>query len=71
MGIFGQDEPEGVTVLDRPLRCLACGNGTFYKRKAQLHSGIATFFGLEWTAPTCTCVVCSACGHVHWFLPGE
>jgi hypothetical protein len=29
----------------------------------------ASFFNLEWTSPTCTCLVCSACGYVHWFLP--
>ena len=25
-------------------------------------------FNLEWTAPTATCVICSECGYVHWFL---
>jgi hypothetical protein len=69
MSIFGNDEPEVVEVLGRPFRCLACQNDKFYQRSAQLHSGVATFFKLEWASPTCLCVICSACGHVHWFLP--
>jgi hypothetical protein len=67
--VFGKDEPETVLVRGRPLRCLVCQHDAFYQRKAQLHSGIATFFQLEWSSPTCVCVVCSACGYVHWFLP--
>jgi hypothetical protein len=68
MGIFGKDEPEMMTVHDRPLRCVICQNETFYQRRAQLHGPVATFFDLEWASPTCTCVICSACGHVHWFV---
>ena len=71
MGIFGSDEPETMDLRGRPFACLACGHNTFYQRRAQLHSGVATFFNLEWASPTCLCVICSACGHVHWFLPQE
>jgi len=62
MGIFSKDEPEIVEIRGRPFRCLACENDTFYQRRAQLHSGVATFFNLEWTSPTCVCVICSAWG---------
>jgi hypothetical protein len=24
---------------------------------------------IEWTSPTCDCMVCSQCGYVHWFFP--
>ena len=68
MAIFGKEEPEAVTVNGKPLRCVICQHGTFYQRRAQLHGPVATLFNLEWTAPTATCVICSACGHVHWFL---
>jgi predicted nucleic-acid-binding Zn-ribbon protein len=71
MGLFGKEEPEPITVLDKPLRCQVCGNVTFYQRRAQLHTGVATFFNLEWVSPTCDCMVCSQCGYVHWFLQGE
>jgi hypothetical protein len=70
MGIFGKEEPEAVDVHGRPLRCLVCANQTFYQRRAQLHSAVATFFDLEWTGTTCVCVICSECGHVHWFVTG-
>lgn len=71
MRIFGKIEPETVNVLGRPLQCVVCSNDRFYPRKAQLHSGVASFFNIEWIGPTCTCVVCSACGYVHWFLPTD
>jgi uncharacterized protein len=69
MGLFGKGEPEAVQVHDRPLRCQVCGNDTFWRRSAQLHSGIATFFNLEWASPSCDCVICSACGYIPWFVP--
>lgn len=69
MRIFGKEEPEVVDIRGRPFHCLACRNDTFYQRRAQLHGGIATFFSVEWAAPECICVICSACGHIHWFLP--
>ena len=68
MGIFGKTEPEIVNVLERPLRCVVCGHDRFYPRTAQLHSGVASFFDVELLGPTCTCVVCGACGYVHWVL---
>jgi len=70
MGLF-KDEPEPVEVLGKPLRCQVCGNDGFYQREAQLHTAGLTFFKLEWASPTCSCVVCSMCGYVHWFLPGN
>jgi hypothetical protein len=71
MGIFGKDEPEAVSVRGKPLRCLACQHDLFFQRRAQLHSGVATFFNIEWASPSCVCVICSECGHVHWFLPQD
>ena len=68
MGIFSKDEPEPIEVNGRSLRCVVCENGTFYKRSAQLHGPVATLFNIEWMSPTCTCVICSACGYVHWFV---
>ncbi len=40
MGLFGKREPETVEVSGRPFRCLACGNGTFWQQRAQLHDGL-------------------------------
>jgi hypothetical protein len=41
----------------------------FYRRQAQLHTRNSTLFNVEWLDPVCDCVVCSACGYVHWFFP--
>ena len=69
MAIFGEEKPHGVDVRDRPLRCLVCQHNTFYRRQAQMHGQLATIFNVEWSAPTCDCVVCSQCGYVHSFFP--
>jgi hypothetical protein len=65
MGLFSKDGPEPATVNQKPLTCQVCSNGLFWQREASLHG----LFNLKWTAPTCTCLVCSTCGYVHWFLP--
>jgi len=69
MGLFGKEEPETVTVIGKGLRCQVCKHERFWTREAQLHTGVASFFNLEWASPTCTCLVCSECGYVHWFFP--
>ncbi len=69
MGLFGKEEAEPVEVLGHLLTCQVCQNATFWQRRAQLHTGVATFFNLEWASPSCVCVICSRCGYVHWFFP--
>jgi predicted nucleic-acid-binding Zn-ribbon protein len=69
MGLFSDEDTEAVTVQGKPLRCQVCQNDRFWQQKAQLHSGFATFFDVEWASPTCTCVICSSCRYVHWFFP--
>jgi hypothetical protein len=71
MGFFGKEVPETVEVNGKAFRCQVCRNELFWQRRAQLHSGVATFFNLEWASPTCECLICSACGYVHWFFPQE
>jgi len=69
MGLFGKEQPENAEVNGKPLQCQVCSNKLFYRRSAVLHSGLVSFLNLEWTSPTCDCLVCSACGYVHWFFP--
>ena len=71
MGIFGKEEPEPVIVLDKPPRCQVCEGTAFYTRHAALHGAAASFFNVEWASPSCTCVICSNCGYIHWFFPGS
>ena len=68
MGLFSKKEPEEVQVCDKPFKCVACGNQTFWRREAQLNTAIASFFHLDWLDESATCVVCSDCGYVHWFV---
>jgi len=69
MGFFGKEAPETVEVRGQAFRCQVRGTQTFRQRRAQLHSGVATFFNLEWASPTCDCIICSSCGDVHGFFP--
>lgn len=60
--------PSQVEVAGRVLTCVVCGHDRFQHRRAQLHSGIATFFGVEWMGANAECYVCESCGYVHWFV---
>jgi predicted nucleic-acid-binding Zn-ribbon protein len=71
MSLFQKKEPEPAYVLGKPLTCGICGHARFWQREAQLHTGIATFFNLEWAEKSATCVVCENCGYIYWFLPPE
>ena len=72
MGLFGKSEPETVELAalhGASMKCQVCDNKTFWRRDAQLHTGVASFFNVEWASPTCTGVICSRCGFIHWFFP--
>lgn len=71
MKLFGQSEPETVNVLGKPLQCQVCGHNVFWQRRAQLYGAAASFFDLDWASPSCICVICDACGYVHWFFPQQ
>jgi hypothetical protein len=68
MGLFNTEEPDEVIVRDKPFRCTACGNGLFWRRRAQLNTALASFFSLDWANRSAKCAVCSECRYVHWFL---
>ena len=68
MRIFKGAEPQTVEVKGHPLTCPVCNNTTFYSRRAQLNTSIATFFKLDWANRTATCFVCSECTYIYWFL---
>ena len=68
MGLFGDEQPEAVTVHGNPFKCLVCQSDEFWEREAQLNTALATFFNMDWANQTATCLVCASCGYVHWFL---
>jgi hypothetical protein len=69
MGIFGKDEPEAFTSNGKEIKCLVCQNDKFWQTEAQLNKALSTFFHLNWTDETATCLVCTECGYILWFLP--
>lgn len=70
MGLFGKREAEPVELDNGTmLRCEICKNQTFYRREGKIQTTAMTFFDLDWANASAECMVCSACGYVHWFLP--
>ena len=57
-------EPGGVT-----LRCAVCGHQGFHQREAKLNTTMMTLFDLDWANASASCLVCTRCRHIHWFLP--
>lgn len=68
MGLFSKTEPGAYEINNRAFSCHNCRNNTFWSRKAQLNTATASFFNLDWTDRSATCLVCSECAYIHWFL---
>jgi uncharacterized protein with PIN domain len=68
MGLFEKKEPEAYEIQDRVVRCSHCGNGLFWVKRAQLNSSVSTFFNVDWADQSATCLICSECSCIHWFL---
>lgn len=68
MGIFSNSEPKYYIIKGNELKCPICGNDKFHSRRVQLNTTLATFFNLDWANRSATCLVCSDCTHIQWFL---
>ncbi len=62
------DDPKRIDIGDKPFICPACGNDRFNLRSAQLNTAVASFFNFDWANRSATCLVCSKCTHISWFL---
>jgi hypothetical protein len=56
------------TVHGRPFHCTVCAGETFDRRTVLLNTVLAELFGFAWANRAANCLVCRACGFVHWFL---
>jgi hypothetical protein len=63
-----ENEPQTIEVNGKLLKCLVCSNDLFFSRTMQLDSNIATYFRLVESNGSATCVICSECTYIHWFL---
>ncbi len=68
MGLFSEDEPSSYEIHNRKFICHVCNSDTFWKREAQLNTAAASFFNFDWANKSATCLVCSECSYIHWFL---
>jgi len=62
-------EPQPLQILGNPMRCEICDHDRFYQREGMINTAGMTFLELDWLNRSATCVICSRCGYVHWFLP--
>jgi predicted nucleic-acid-binding Zn-ribbon protein len=71
MGLFSSRyEPETVQLPNgATLRCEICKHEQFFRREGKIQTTAMTFFDLDWANASATCLVCTRCGYVHWFLP--
>jgi predicted nucleic-acid-binding Zn-ribbon protein len=68
MGIFRRRQPNLATVHNRPLRCLVCGNATFWDREIKLNSTGMELLDLGWANRSAVGLICADCGFVHEFV---
>ena len=67
MGLF-EDTPSVLATMDgTPFVCLVCQGGLFEHRQLKMNTGAAEFFGFAWADRSADCMICTACGYVHWF----
>lgn len=68
MKLFEKAEPQIVEVMGKEFKCPVCDNVNFWTRRAQLNTAVASFFNVDWANQSATCLVCSECTHISWFL---
>ena len=59
--------PKEYVVAGRTVRCPHCGKTKFAEGSALLTTAGRTFFGLDWTNPSATTLICAECGRIEWF----
>lgn len=70
MGMFGDEKPKRVKILDDlHLTCTICEHDHFWRSEARLEQPMA--FSNSWFRPAASFFVCARCGYMHWFLPKD
>ena len=55
-------------VADIQVKCSHCGGLEFDEGSALLNTTGLTLLGLDWANREANLLICTACGHVEWFL---
>ena len=66
-GFKEADEPREYLLGGKTVRCPHCGETRFVEGTALLTTRGATAFGLDWTNPSATTLICAECGRIEWF----
>lgn len=57
-----------ITINDKQLKCLICGNDQFNESGIKLNSTTAVFLEIEWLAKGGKAYICDRCGFNHEFF---
>jgi predicted nucleic-acid-binding Zn-ribbon protein len=57
-----------VTLDEKGLTCLVCGNNRFHERKSLLNTRGGELFGVAWLDAKATNFICAKCGYIFWFM---
>lgn len=68
MNVNKESEPNTIAIKGHQLKCPVCGNLYFQSKRVLLNTRLATFFDLDWINRSATCLICSECTHISWFL---
>jgi predicted nucleic-acid-binding Zn-ribbon protein len=62
-----KSDPQSVNIKGHELKCPVCSNTSFWTKRVQLNTAVATFFKLDWANRSAACYICSECTHISWF----
>ena len=62
------DDTQHYQVAGKEVRCPHCGGNNFDGASALLNTAGLTLLGLDWANRSAHVLICTACGHVDWFL---
>jgi hypothetical protein len=65
---YAGDDTQHYEVAGKQVQCPHCGGNNFDTGGALLNTTGLTFLGLDWANRSAHLLICTACGHIDWFL---
>jgi predicted nucleic-acid-binding Zn-ribbon protein len=62
------DDTQHYEVAGKQVQCPHCGGNNFDTGSALLNTTGLTLLGLDWANRSAHLLICTACGHIDWFL---
>lgn len=65
---YAGDGTQHYELAGKQVHCPHCGGKNFDTGSALLNTTGLTFLGLDWANRSAHQLICTACGHIDWFL---